>query len=72
MAEKSPLWELVSLTYHCHPTVRLWANNLLKGELLTYNGDPLQDFGLANFLDRIAYKNPKSQEKLTKFNKRMA
>ncbi len=24
------------------------------------------DFGLANFLDRISYKNPKSAEKLAK------
>ena len=30
------------------------------------------DFGIANFLDRIAYKNPKSQEKISKFKKRMA
>jgi len=26
----------------------------------------LLDFGLANFLDRISYKNPKSAEKLAK------
>lgn len=32
------------------------------------------DFGLANFLDRIAYKNPKSAEKLAKLrnSQRMA
>lgn len=45
---------------HVHPTVRLWAQNLLSGETLTYNGDPLLDFSLSNFLDRISYKNPKS------------
>lgn len=51
---------------HSHPTVRLWAEKLCKGEAINYNGDPLLDFGLANFLDRIAYKNPKSAEKLAK------
>jgi hypothetical protein len=32
------------------------------------------DFGLANFLDRISYKNPKSADKLAKFksNQRMS
>jgi hypothetical protein len=37
---------------------------LLQGTLIAYAGDPLLDFGLANFLDRIAYKNPKSLDKL--------
>jgi ribosome biogenesis protein MAK21 len=73
-AESVPLFELVQLTTHTHPTVKLWATNLLKGELLDYAGDPLLDFGLANFLDRISYKNPKSLEKLAKFSsgRRMA
>ena len=73
-AESTPLFELVHLTYHTHPTVQLWAKNLLNGQLINYNGDPLLDFGLANFLDRIAYKNPKSAEKLAKFasSRRMA
>ncbi|VEU41048.1 unnamed protein product [Pseudo-nitzschia multistriata] len=31
---------------------------------IDYGGDPLQDFGLAPFLDKFAYRNPKSQEKL--------
>jgi hypothetical protein len=48
------------MTTHCHPTIRLWAAKLLNGEPVSYNGDPLLDFGLANFLDRISYKNPKS------------
>lgn len=30
------------------------------------------DFGIANFLDRISYKNPKSSDKISKFKKRMA
>ena len=46
--------------------MKLWAEKLLKGEFITYSGDPLLDFGLANFLDRISYKNPKSADKLAK------
>ncbi|TNV85590.1 hypothetical protein FGO68_gene17657 [Halteria grandinella] len=63
-AESCPIYELVQLTFHTHPTVRLWASNLVSGQIINYNGDPLLDFGLANFLDRIAYKNPKSLDKL--------
>ena len=63
-AEACALFELVSLTFHTHPTIKLWATSLLEGQLITYNGDPLLDFGLANFLDRIAYKNPKSLDKV--------
>lgn len=50
----------------------MWASDLLKGELLEYPGDPLLDFGLGNFLDRISYKNPKSLEKIQKHRQRMA
>ena len=72
-ADAVPLFELVQLTTHTHPTVKLWATKLLEGELLDYSGDPLLDFGLANFLDRISYKNPKSLEKVAaKFSRRMA
>lgn len=63
-AQSAPLWELVQLARHCHPTVSQWATDLLKGELLEYPGDPLLDFGLGNFLDRITYKNPKSEDKI--------
>ena len=71
-AENSPLWELASLAHHCHPTVCLWAEKLLSGDLVDYGGDPLLDFGLANFLDRVTYKTPKTAEKAEKFRKRMA
>jgi CBF/Mak21 family len=73
-AESSPLFELIHLTFHAHPTVKLWATNLVQGLAIHYNGDPLLDFGIANFLDRIAYKNPKSQDKVAKYSsgKRMA
>ena len=63
---------MASLAHHCHPTVCLWAEKLLSGDLIDYAGDPLLDFGLANFLDRVAYKSPKTAEKAEKYRKRMA
>ena len=66
------MWELVMLARHCHPTIALWSSDLLKGELLEYGGDPLLDFGLSNFLDRISYKTPKTDDKIQKHRKRMA
>ena len=70
-AEATQLYELTALSLHSHPTVRLWSQSLLKGNPIpNYKGDPLQDFSISNFLDRIAYKDPKSQEKLEKFTQR--
>ena len=71
-AENSPIWELACLARYCHPTVSYWAELMLKGELIEYNGDPLLDFGISNFLDRISYKAPKSAEKIAKFRQSMA
>jgi ribosome biogenesis protein MAK21 len=45
-AATAPLWELVTLARHCHPTICLWAETILKGERIEYGGDPLLDFGL--------------------------
>jgi len=70
-AESTSLYELGALTTHCHPTVRLWAQQILETQKIKneYSGDPLLDFSIANFLDRIAYKEPKSTEKLNKMRK---
>jgi len=59
-AEKSQLYELVALAQHSHPTVRLWSQNLLDDKPFSYKGDPILDFTISNFLDRLAYKDPKS------------
>jgi ribosome biogenesis protein MAK21 len=69
-AENALLWELTALCRHTHPTVRLWSKSILDGGSVSYNGDPLLDFSLANFYDRIAYKEPKSSDKLAKFQER--
>ena len=71
-ALSSPVWELAYLANHCHPTICHWAETLSKGQSITYEGDPLLDFGLGNFLDRISFKNPKSGEASMKHRKRMA
>ena len=44
----------------------------MNGEFIEYGGDPLLDFSISNFLDRIAYKDPKSKEKLAKFASKRA
>ena len=37
---------------------------------IEYDGDPLRDFALAPFLDKLAYRNPKSRERILKHIKR--
>lgn len=71
-ATNTALWELVVLANHCHPTIRDWAESVSKGKSIYYGGDPLLDLGLSNFLDRIAYKNPRTAEKAHMHRQRMA
>ncbi|GAB1859028.1 CCAAT/enhancer-binding protein zeta [Camponotus japonicus] len=51
--------ELQALSRHFHPSVALFANQILQGEPITYTGDPLEDLTLIRFLDRYVFKNPK-------------
>jgi hypothetical protein len=53
-----------------HPSIRRFANCILFGQDIEYEGDPLLDFALGNFLDRISFKEPKSEAKLDKFKER--
>lgn len=70
-ADKSMLWELHLLKSHYHPSIKMFANNILNDEPITYTSDPLQDFSMGNFLDRIILKPAKSADKLKKMkNKR--
>ena len=61
-ARHPPCWELTLTANHFHPSVAKFANTF--GDI-DYMGDPLKDFGLAPFLDKFAYRNPKSVEKLS-------
>lgn len=63
---------MACLVRHSHPTVSFWAEQLIKGQLIEYGGDPLLDFALSNFLDRIAFKAPKSADKIAKYRQSMA
>jgi hypothetical protein len=62
-ADNSCAWELHLLSQHCHPSVALFAKQILDLSLVQYDGDPLLDFSLASFLDRFAYKAPKKNVK---------
>lgn len=60
-ADFTCLHELVFLKNHSHPTVALFAENLLQGKPIEYDGNPLIDFNSMRFFDRFIYKNPKKQ-----------
>ncbi|CAH0390121.1 unnamed protein product [Bemisia tabaci] len=59
--ERAVFRELFMLTKHFHPTVALYAKNIVEGVPNTYQGDPLNDFTLSRFLERFSFKNPKAQ-----------
>ncbi|KAK3593430.1 hypothetical protein CHS0354_020192 [Potamilus streckersoni] len=65
-AENECVWELKKLSQHFHPSVALFASQLLQGESIKYDGDPLLDFSLIRFLDRFVYKNPKQINRVKK------
>lgn len=49
-------WELSLASHHYHPSVSKFSNNAGS---IKYDGDPFQNFGLAPFLDKFAYRNPR-------------
>lgn len=57
-AEYSCLYELRTLCDHFHPRVKEWAQQLMEGEILDYEGDPLSDFTTMSFLDQIGLQEP--------------
>ncbi|XP_060808069.1 CCAAT/enhancer-binding protein zeta [Amyelois transitella] len=60
-AHCSAYLELIALSRHFHPTVRLFAERLLNEQIIQYSGDPLKDFSGIRFLDRFVFKNPKKR-----------
>jgi ribosome biogenesis protein MAK21 len=59
----APGWELCLTIHHYHPSVQKFAETFgfgLNGTGINYTGDPLRDFALAPFLDKFAYRNPKT------------
>jgi ribosome biogenesis protein MAK21 len=67
-ASTGDLWELSLLAHHFHPSVTKFTAGSDGG--ISYKGDPLKDFALQPFLDKFAFRNPKSLDKLTKQLKR--
>jgi len=59
-AESSSLWELSPLLLHYHPTVQLYAQNLLQAQANTAKPD-LALHTVKHFLDRFVYRNPKAK-----------
>ncbi|CAI6365525.1 unnamed protein product [Macrosiphum euphorbiae] len=57
--EHAVLAELIPLCRHYHPTVATFANRIISGKSIYYDGNPLADFTLLHFLDRFSFKNPK-------------
>uniref|UniRef100_A0AAG5DH49 CCAAT-binding factor domain-containing protein n=1 Tax=Anopheles atroparvus TaxID=41427 RepID=A0AAG5DH49_ANOAO len=52
-------YELARYLSYFHPTVQKFAKHILSNTVITYYGDPLRDFSLAQFLERFSFKNPK-------------
>lgn len=65
-ADLTLFYELITLSRFFHPTVQVFVENILKHQKVKYFGDPLQDFSLAHFLERFAFKNPKKIEQKEK------
>jgi ribosome biogenesis protein MAK21 len=60
--EHSFLNELYLLQKHYHPSVQRMSKFILQNynkEIISYDGDPLVDFSLINFLEKFMLKNPK-------------
>ena len=60
--------ELSLLAHHFHPSVTKFTAD--SDGNIAFKGDPLKDFALSAFLDKFAFRNPKSLDKLTKQLKR--
>mmetsp|Transcript_3763 Transcript_3763/g.7196 ORF Transcript_3763/g.7196 Transcript_3763/m.7196 type:complete len:988 (-) Transcript_3763:442-3405(-) len=60
-SEAASLWEISLTLHHFHPSVCKFSQNVGSIE---YDGDPLKDFTLAPFLDKFAFRNPKSSQKI--------
>nr|NP_001071667.1 transcription factor protein [Ciona intestinalis]BAE06343.1 transcription factor protein [Ciona intestinalis] len=62
-ADQTHMWEIHTLARHFHPTVALYAKELLGNETSEpRTSNPLDDYTLMKFLDRFVYRNPKSKE----------
>ena len=72
-ADSVPLYELTLLKNHYHPTVVKFVDFILENynkDVIKYEGDPLIDFSLINFLEKFMLKNARvKKEKHSKKDK---
>jgi len=62
-ADKSRLWELIAFTKHFHPTVALYATQIINGQSIS--GQPeLHLHTTTHFLDKFVFRNPKKHDKI--------
>ena len=69
---ENSLIELSTFVNHYHPTVQKWSKHIIndfKTAPIEYDGDPLLDFSLVNFLHKFITKNPKVKNLKKKINK---
>jgi ribosome biogenesis protein MAK21 len=52
-ADRACCWEAALLATHAHPSVATFAQTLLAGTNIVYDGDPLKDLTLLAFLDKF-------------------
>lgn len=60
-ADQSCLWEVIPYFKHFHPSVTVFAENLLKPQK-TLPKPELANHTLMSFLDKFVYKNPKAAD----------
>ncbi|KAK4180437.1 putative ribosome biogenesis protein [Triangularia setosa] len=61
-AHRSCLWELVPFLSHYHPSVGVFAMNLLSRQDKKLPKPDLANHTLMHFLDRFVYRNPKTED----------
>lgn len=63
-AENSHAWEVLFLQQHFHPTVALYANNLLAeiSEKQALDMPDIEQYSVNSFLSKWSYKKPKAKE----------
>ncbi|KAK0729435.1 CBF/Mak21 family-domain-containing protein [Apiosordaria backusii] len=61
-AHRSCLWELVPFLSHYHPSVGVFAANLLSRQNKKLPKPDLANHTLMHFLDKFVYRNPKAED----------
>ncbi|CAG8583319.1 4929_t:CDS:10 [Diversispora eburnea] len=62
-ADRSSLWELSLFANHFHPTISLYAKQILENKSIEIQPE-LHNHTLSHFLDRFVYRNPKKRDRI--------